>query len=329
MSSFFLEYGIFLAKFLTVILCFIGLIALAGYAATQYEETSGRLVVHKLNKDFNYLKKALAKNESEDEDEDDESETKRKKVYLLNFNGDVEANGITFLRREITAILQNAKSTDEVVLKLESPGGLVHSYGFAASQLDRFRKKNIPLTVCVDHIAASGGYMMACVANNIVAAPFAIIGSIGVVAEVPNFHRFLKNRDIDVDIYTAGKHKRTVTTLGENTEEGKEKFKKELEDTHGLFKDHIKQYRSDLDIESLATGECWYGSEALNKGLIDQIGTSDDLLLEYSRNSDIYSVRFVPLKSFRRKASSAAEAVIKKVFIECATFLQKQRILRS
>ena len=106
------------------------------------------------------------------------------RVYVLDFKGSMDAHEVASLREEVTAVLAVATPQDQVVVRLESPGGVVHGYGLAASQLQRLREKQIPLTVAVDKVAASGGYMMACVADKIVAAPFSIIGSIGVVARI-------------------------------------------------------------------------------------------------------------------------------------------------
>jgi serine protease SohB len=204
----------------------------------------------------------------------------KKRIYVINFNGDMRASATENLRQEITAILSIAdKDKDEVVVNLESPGGMVHGYGLAASQLARIRQHNLPLTICVDKVAASGGYMMACLANTIIAAPFAIIGSIGVVAQLPNFHRLLDKWDIDYEVLTAGEYKRTLTVFGENTDAGRQKFIADLEDTHTLFKEFVSDYRPSLDIEKVATGEHWYGKQALGLGLVDKLMTSDEYLL--------------------------------------------------
>ncbi|MGK3627588.1 protease SohB, partial [Acinetobacter sp. A11] len=147
------------------------------------------------------------------------------KIFVLDFKGDIQASAVENLREEITLILATAKAgRDRIVVRLESPGGMVHGYGLAAAQLVRLRDAGFHLTICVDKVAASGGYMMACIANEIIAAPFAIVGSIGVVAQVPNFNRLLKEHNVDFELYTAGQYKRTVTMFGENTPEGKAKF---------------------------------------------------------------------------------------------------------
>ncbi|MCJ8273499.1 MAG: protease SohB, partial [Psychrosphaera sp.] len=195
------------------------------------------------------------------------------------------------LREEITAVLTIANEKDEVLLKVESGGGVVHGYGLAASQMMRLKDANIPLTVSVDAVAASGGYMMACVADKIIAAPFAIIGSIGVMAQIPNFNKVLKKYDVDYELFTAGEYKRTVTMFGENDEKGRAKFKQELEEVHLLFKDFVVGNRASLDIDSVATGEHWYGSDALKKGLVDHLQTSDDYLMGKSKSHKVIGVK--------------------------------------
>lgn len=214
------------------------------------------------------------------------------KIYVLDFKGDMAASTVEGLREEITLILATAKAgRDRVVVRLESPGGMVHGYGLAAAQLVRLREAGFHLTICVDKVAASGGYMMACIANEIISAPFAIVGSIGVVAQVPNFNRLLKDNKIDFELYTAGQYKRTVTMFGENTEEGKAKFEEELQQTHALFKHFVEKYRPQLNIEKVATGEHWYGRDALDLNLVDKLQTSDEYLLNLLTQHDIYSIQ--------------------------------------
>lgn len=202
------------------------------------------------------------------------------RIFVFRFDGDVKANQVDSLREEINAVLQVAGPSDEAVVILESPGGMVSGYGLAAAQLLRLRDRGIKVTSCVDQVAASGGYLMAVTSHQILAAPFAILGSIGVVAQVPNFNRFLKRHDIEYKEYTAGEYKRTVSIFGEITPAGEAKFKQQLEETHIQFKDFVHRYRPNLKLEEVATGEYWYGERALQLGLIDAIKTSDDYLFE-------------------------------------------------
>jgi serine protease SohB len=222
-------------------------------------------------------------------------------VFVLEFKGDIFASGVRNLREEVTAITAVAGREDEVVIRLESAGGAVPHYGLAAGQLMRLREKAIKVTVCIDRIAASGGYMMACVADKIVAAPFAIIGSIGVVAQVPNFHRLLKKHDVDFQEMTAGEFKRTVTVFGEITERGRKKFQEELEATHLLFKEFVKAQRPKLDVEQVATGEHWLARRGLDLGLVDQLRTSDEYLVGRAAEANLYQVTFERPRSLRER----------------------------
>ena len=215
-----------------------------------------------------------------------------KKVYVIDFKGDMAASAVEHLREEITLILATAKAgRDRVILRLESPGGMVHGYGLAAAQLVRLRDAGFHLTICVDKVAASGGYMMACIGNEIISAPFAVLGSIGVVAQVPNFNRLLKEHNVDFELYTAGQYKRTVTMFGENTEEGKAKFEEELQQTHILFKHFVEKYRPQLNVEKVATGEHWYGKDASELNLVDKLETSDEYLLSLLTQYDVYLIQ--------------------------------------
>ena len=235
------------------------------------------------------------------------------RTFVIHFDGDVAASAVEHLRIEVTAVLTMAKPQDEVVVCIESPGGMVHSYGLAASQMMRIRSKGIPLTALVDRVAASGGYLMAAVANKIVAAPFAVIGSIGVVAQVPNVHRLLKKNDVDVEVLTAGKYKRTLTLLGENTHEGREKFREELEEVHALFQEFVVDNRPELDIDAVSTGEAWYGKRALDLRLVDALATSDEYVSDQCQERDVYSVAWVevkkPLDRLLDKANGALDRV--------------------
>lgn len=246
----------------------------------------------------------------------------RPRLYVIDFEGDVQASRVEQLRREISALLTVVSREDEVLVRVESPGGLVHAYGLAAAQLARIRSRGIPLTVAVDKVAASGGYMMAAVANKILSAPFAVVGSIGVVAQVPNVHRLLQKNDIDVEVLTAGKFKRTLTVVGENTEEGREKFIEELEITHELFQQHIGHYRPVVDLEAVATGEAWYGERAIDLQLVDQLLTSDDYMQAACADRDVlllkWQIEKKPLDRLLERTQSAATqtltAVATKIF---------------
>ncbi len=332
MSTFFFEYGLFAAKMITILA--ITLAAIAGciilFSTRQQEKES--IQIEKINDKFDNMRDALEetllstdeyKALKKDRKKEDKAEEKRIKIqlkkgeqeslrprlFVLRFDGDMHASEVDSLREAITAILLVAKKEDEVLLILDSSGGLVHNYGLAASELHRIRQRNIPLTVCIDLVAASGGYMMAAVANKIIAAPFAVVGSIGVLAQVPNFFRLLKKHDIDIEQHTAGEYKTTLTMLGENTNKAREKFREELEDTHLLFKQFVHENRPSLDIEKLATGEHWYGTQAVDLKLVDELMTSDDYLLAKNETTDIYEVSYVFSETLTDKLSTLLHGV--------------------
>lgn len=329
MTEFFLNYGLFLAKTVTIVAAItvvvVFVIAMASRNRSAKKET---LEIKKINKKYDDMAMALnasmlqkdslkkllkeEKKKLKGKHKDKEDERQRKRIYVLNFHGDIRASAVSSLREEITAILTVATDNDEVFMRLESSGGVVHGYGLAASQLMRILDKNIPLTVSVDKVAASGGYMMACVANRIIAAPFAIIGSIGVIAQIPNFYRVLKKHDVDFEQFTAGEFKRTVTMFGENTDEAKEKFRQEIEDIHLLFKDFIIKHRPDVDIAKVSTGESWPGIRALEKNLVDELKTSDDYLLENSKHADIYEISYVSKKPLLERIGSQFQRLVDK-----------------
>ena len=234
------------------------------------------------------------------------------KVFVLDFDGDMQASQVEQLREEISAILPVASESDEVLLRLESGGGVVHGYGLAASQLLRIRDAGIKLTISVDKVAASGGYMMACVANEILVAPFAILGSIGVVAQLPNFHKLLKKNDIDFEMHTAGEYKRTLTVFGENTEKAREKFQADLEEVHCLFKAFVSTHRSSIDIDAVSTGEYWFGQQTLEKNLADRLCTSDAFLMERRVSHELIEVRYRNKKGWQERLGMAAETAVER-----------------
>lgn len=258
--------------------------------------------------------KADAAKAEGDSESPSDSPASRARVYVLQFSGDMAASAVTHLRQEISALLAVAVAgRDEVVLLLESPGGVVHGYGLAASQLARIRDAGLSLTICVDKVAASGGYMMACLANRLLAAPFAIIGSIGVVAQIPNFHRLLKKNDIDVELMTAGQYKRTLTLLGENTEAGRQKFQQDIDETHVLFKGFVQQWRPQVNIEVVATGEHWFASQALPLQLVDALQTSDDYLRQRAKDADLFALHWRQRKTLGQKLGLVAEESAERV----------------
>lgn len=310
--DFITDYGLFVAKLATVLVFLLALTF--GLAVIRKRGKAGqeeRLEVKRLNDKYDGMALALraamgpkrafkqahrafkAERKARAKDGGGQGSVARKRVFVLRFQGDLRASAVAALREEVTAILTVATPNDEVVVILESPGGVVHGYGLAASQLQRFKDHGIALTVAVDKVAASGGYLMACVARRIIAAPFAILGSIGVVGQMPNFNRLLKSHDVDYELITAGEHKRTLTLFGENTQKGREKFREDIEITHTLFKDFVRTHRPDVDIERVSTGEHWYGLQALELKLVDAVRTSDDYLREAGAEADLYELTYI------------------------------------
>lgn len=239
-----------------------------------------------------------------------EKPARRKRVYVLDFDGDVAAEEVSSLREEITTVLSIAETCDEIILKLESPGGMVHAYGLGASQLQRIKDAKIPLTICVDKVAASGGYMMACLADKLIAAPFAIIGSIGVVVQLPNFHKVLKKNDVDYEVISAGEFKRTLSTFGEITDKGRAKVQEDVENIHEIFKQWVKTHRPIVDVGRVATGETWVGMQAKERYLVDELNTSDDVLVAACREADVFEVQFKVKQTLQDKLGAAIEAGI-------------------
>ncbi len=379
--EFLIEYGVFLAKAITIVVAIIVVIgALANLGNKNKKSTEGHIEITNMSEDLEEVKdgmleellseddyKALQKEKKKEEKAKEKEEKQRLKelkkqqkqnkgsndiekaddvsnddssaeekdsvdsgdeqnkeqdkeqdkgrLFVLNFDGDVEASAVENLREEITAVISAADNCDSVLIRLESPGGMVHAYGLAASQLTRIKAAGLKLVIAVDQVAASGGYMMACVADEIIAAPFAVVGSIGVVAELPNFHRLLKHNKVDYEQHTAGEYKRTLTMFSENSDTARTKFKQELEETHELFKQFIRDNRPALDIDKVATGEHWYGIQALELGLIDDIKTSDDFIVDAAKSSDVYEIIYEVKKPLAQRLSFSLQSAIERAFL--------------
>ena len=334
------QYLLFLAQAITVVVAIVLVLsAIASMNVKRHFGETGHLEIKKLNDRMLDLKdgirqavleasefKKLHKQDTKAEkatrkqaqkklkkEASTQAHASKPRMFVLDFKGDLQASKVKYLRTEITAILTMARAEDTVVVRLESPGGAVHGYGLAASQLDRIKQHNIPLIAIVDKVAASGGYLMAAVADRILAAPFAVIGSIGVVAQVPNVHRLLKKHDVDVEVLTAGKYKRTLTVLGENTEEGRKKFVEELEEVHALFQDYVSTRRPALDMDEVSTGEAWYGQRALEKKLVDEITTSDEFLTTACEENDVFEVHWIEHKKPIEKLLGQVESSISRL----------------
>ena len=325
MTEFFADYGLFLLKAITIVAAIVIVIGVAAAASKKASQQEG-LEIESLNKKYRQLAAALkqavmkkadwkaeAKAEKARDKADAKSDEQRPRVFVIDFKGDLKASAVPSLREEVSAVLEVATPEDHVVVRLENYGGMVHEHGLAASQLVRIRDKEIPLTVAVDKVAASGGYLMACVASKLVAAPFAIVGSIGVIAQLPNFNRMMESHGIDFEQITAGKYKRNVTIFGKNTDEDRAKLKEELEDVHSLFKGAVSKYRPDLDLEIVSTGEHWYGSRAIELGLVDEIKTSDELLAELARDTDLYRVAYKVKMPLQRRLLANMDNALERV----------------
>ncbi|MFP3496674.1 protease SohB [Pseudomonas sp. SIMBA_059] len=338
--DFLAEYASFLAKTVTLVVAI--LVVLISFAALRNKgrrKSAGQLQVSKLNDFYKGLRerletslldkeqlKALRKAESKTEKKNSKKKPEAKpRVFVLDFDGDIKASATESLRNEITALLSLATPKDEVVLRLESGGGMVHSYGLASSQLARIRQAGVPLTVCIDKVAASGGYMMACIGEKIISAPFAILGSIGVVAQLPNVNRLLKKHDIDFEVLTAGEYKRTLTVFGENTEKGREKFQEDLDITHQLFKNFVSRYRPQLAIDDVATGEVWLGVAALDKQLVDELQTSDEYLANKAKTAEVFHLHYAERKSLQERVGLAASGSVDRVLLTWWNRLTQQR----
>ena len=321
--EFLAEYGLFLLKVMTIVLAIV-IIMTAGAVASR-KATQDHLEVENLNSKYRKLAGALRsvvlkKDERKQQAKEEKKQTKaeekqtgRPRSFVIDFKGDLKATAVSSLREEVSAILDVATSEDEVIVRLENHGGIVHEHGLAASQLARIRDRDIPLVVCVDKVAASGGYLMACVGSKIYAAPFAILGSIGVLAQIPNFNRLLDSHGVDFEQIYAGKYKRTVTMFGKNTDEDRAKLREELEDVHSLFKAAVSRYRAALDLDAVATGEHWYGTRALELGLADEILTSDELLLQRVADRDLYRVSYKIKQPLQKRLMHNIDGAIEKV----------------
>ncbi len=329
--EFLYQYGLFVAKAFTLVVAILLVVGGIIGLASKQKQSSGNLEIKSLSEQLEDMTEQaksllLSKEQLKQRQKQKKKEQKKSKkssdpedkgrLFVVDFNGSMDAHEVDNLREEVTAILCSAEPKDEVLVRLESGGGVVHGYGLAASQLQRIKDKELTLTVSVDKVAASGGYMMACVADQVLSAKFAIIGSIGVIAQLPNFNKVLKKNNIEFEQHTAGDFKRTLTVFGENTDQGREKFKQELEEVHHMFKDFVSSHRPELDIDRVATGEYWYGQKAKELGLVDTIQTSDDYLLANLGNKQIFTVKYSKKKPLPERLGMAASSGISAAMVK-------------
>ena len=330
--EFLYEYGLFVAKAVTLVVAFIVVVSTIVGVASKQKQGKGQLEIVSISEQLkditNYAKQVLLdknalkklakeqKKEAKAKNKEKSEDANKSRLYVLDFKGSMDANEVEHLREEVTAILCVANKEDEVLVRLESGGGVAHGYGLAASQLQRIKEKGLKLTIAVDKVAASGGYMMACVADKLLASQFAYIGSIGVLAQLPNFNKLLKKNDIEFEQHTAGEFKRTLTIFGKNNDEGRAKFKEEIEEIHFLFKDFVQSQRPDMNIDKVATGEYWPGIKAKTLGLVDEITTSDDYILSHYPAREIFSVKYSVKKNVAEKLGMSAASVVERVFMK-------------
>jgi serine protease SohB len=332
MLDFLYQYGMFLAKSITIVMSFIIIIAVI-LSLRRSKDEEGSLLLYSVNEKYEDIRRTLqaetlpkallkkwlkgvkqiAKTKKKSEKNND---TPAPRLFVMRFEGDVRASEVSQLREVISAIIEVVHPVDEVLLVLDSSGGFVHTYGLAASQLQRLRNQNIPLTVAIDKVAASGGYLMACVANHILAAPFAIVGSIGVMAQVPNFHRLLEKHNIDFEQQTAGEYKRTLTMFGKNTDKARKKFQQELDETHELFKNYIAINRPQVNVDEVATGEHWHALDALKFNLIDTLQTSDDFILDKMKTMEVFEISFEVKQRLSERLSHSLSIMIERIILK-------------
>ena len=327
--EFHLDYAEFLLKAVTIVLAILIVLStsVAIGGRRHAKPVTGTLQIRNVNEFYESMNQAVVrslvapgqlkkhlkaerkekKKEQKQEAKSKDDKPAKKNLFVIDFVGDIEASNVNALRHEVSAILSAAEKGDEVIVKIESSGGLVHSYGLAASQLLRIKAADLKLTVAIDKVAASGGYMVAVVADRILAAPFAVVGSIGVVAEIPNVNRLLKKYDVDYDVYTAGEYKRTLTLFGENTDAARERFTKEIEDVHSLFQEFVDKNRSGLDLAAVSTGETWYGQRAIDVKLVDDLITSDQYIMDACEDAQVFELKWeMPKKKVFELLTEAA-----------------------
>ncbi|MFO8046854.1 MAG: protease SohB [Halomonas sp.] len=344
MNDWLADFGMFLAQLVSLVVIIVLAVALVARLRGEASDRT-RLRLDELNDTRDYRRRRLTVAASEPgarkrlvkgfrrEDKarnktGRKGEAERAIAWVIDFHGDIRASATGRLAQEVSALIDAADKGDEVIVRLESAGGLVHAYGLAAAELDRLREAGLTTTVCVDKVAASGGYLMACGADQLRAAPLAVVGSIGVVAQVPNVHRLLKRHDIDVEVLTAGRYKRTLTVFGENSEEGREKFVDELESVHDLFKRHVAERRPALDIEAVATGETWYGREALEQGLVDALGTSEAYLMERMQTARVIRLRLEQRRHLADRVGAAVSVGVERALEKGLEVLEQSPLRR-
>ncbi|KZX82185.1 hypothetical protein A3715_00045, partial [Oleiphilus sp. HI0009] len=280
------------------------------------KNSDGRIIVKSLNEEYQEIQDALLKFKplkpiKSSSIRKFKASPNKQSIFVLDFKGDKTASSVGSLSKEVSAILSVAKPNDEVFLRLESPGGTITGYGLASQQLIRLREAGIRLVVSVDEIATSGGYMMAAVGDRIIASPTSMLGSIGVIMEVPNFYNLLDRAGVQFHQFTAGKHKRLVSMTNKIGDAAKDQINQDLEKSHELFKNHVHTYRNSVNLESVSHGDVWSAKYCLDNKLVDDLMTSEAYLFDRASRANIFHISWDVERSFSDKLSSfAAQASI-------------------
>ncbi len=210
------------------------------------------------------------------------------RLAVLRFQGlrDLNASGDQRLSEAIDEVLVNRDHFEEAVVIIDSPGGTTHGYGHAYALLERLSASGLKVTACIDRIGASGGYLMALPADRILAGPFAIVGSVGVVAGIPNVKRLLEEKGVSYRLFVAGDKKRVVHFADDDGPEVREYMDEKLAGIHTQFLQAVEKHRGDrVKLDEVRSGDHWSAEESVEKGLglVDELQTSAEYLLERNR----------------------------------------------
>jgi signal peptide peptidase SppA len=178
-----------------------------------------------------------------------------------------------------------------VALLINSPGGAPTQSGLVAERIRQLAdKKGVPVLAFAEDVAASGGYWLACAADEIYAHRTSMVGSIGVISGGFGFTGLLDRFGVERRLHTAGENKARLDPFSPEKPEDVEWLKKMHSQLHELFVDWVKERRGDRlsSTEGLFTGDIWLGSKALELGLIDGLGSLREVIAERYPDAEIF-----------------------------------------
>jgi len=210
---------------------------------------------------------------------------------------------------KIIEALQKVRKDDKIkaiVLRVNSPGGSALASDLIWRELE-ITKKEKPLVVSMGNLAASGGYYIACNANKILAEPTTITGSIGVFGMIPNVSTLAGRMGINAEQVGTNRQSLGYSPFEPMSDDFHKVVKESIEDIYATFVDRVSKGRNMTfaQVDSIAQGRVWTGVEALENGLVDQLGSLDDAVEVAAELAEVTDYRITNYPRYKKDFKDA------------------------